>query len=128
VLDEKTKSMGLLSFLFGGGNVGQIAQSIAYHHNRLGSFDEVLQIYLSDFKSRPIDSRKFEKARYAALIIEEDIIRNYRDLAALALAVDAAPASHYFPEVKENFGKELESRLEKCGLAKVLVSGDARKV
>ena len=121
--------MGLLSYLLGGGNVAKISQSVAYHHNRLGSFEEVLQVYLSDFKSRPIDSRKFEKARYAVLLIEEEnIIRNYRDLAALALAVDAAPASHHLPEVKENFGKELESRLEKHGLAKELVSGDARKV
>ena len=33
--------MGFLNYLFGGGNVGKIAQSIAYHHNRLGPFEEV---------------------------------------------------------------------------------------
>lgn len=117
--------MGLLSFLFGGGNVGQIAQSLAYHHNRLGSFDEVLKVYLSDFRSRPTDSRKFQKAKYAALLIEDgDVIRNYRDLAILALVVDAAP-SNYMPEVKETFGAELEKRLQKHGLSKELVTGNA---
>lgn len=121
--------MGLLSFLFGGGNVGQIAQSLAYHHNRLGSFDEVLKVYLSDFKSRPTDSRKFQKAKYAALLIEDgDVIRNYRDLAILALVVDAAPSNHYMPEVKETFGAELEKRLQKHGLSKELVTGNALNV
>ena len=120
--------MGLLSFVFGGGTVGQIAQSLAYHHNRLGSYDQVLQVYLSDFKSRPTDSKKYEKARYAALLIEEgDVIRNYRDLAVLALVVDASPPSHYMPEVTQNFGKELETRLSKHGLTEGLISGNALK-
>ena len=118
--------MGFLSYLFGGGNVGEIAQSIAYHHNRLGSFEEVIKIYLSDFKSRSVDSRKYDKARFAVAAIEDgNIIKNYRDLALLALVVDASPPSHYITEVKENFGKELEIRLQKHGLSNELVSGNA---
>lgn len=51
--------------------------------------------------------------------------RNYRDLAILALVVDAAPSNHYMPEVKETFGAELEKRLQKHGFSKVLVTGNA---
>tara|TARA_R110002050_G_C8961761_1_gene514416 strand:+ start:8631 stop:9041 length:411 start_codon:yes stop_codon:yes gene_type:complete len=121
--------MGLFSFLFNGGNVGQIVQSLAYHHNRLGSFEEVIQVYLSDFKSRSIDSSKYEKARFAVAAIEDgNIIKNYRNLAVLALVVDAAPPSHYFAEVLENFGEELETRLQKHGLSQELVSGNAFNV
>lgn len=118
--------MGFFSSLFNGGNVGQIAQSLAYHHNRLGSFEEVIKVYLSDFKSRSIDSKNYEKARFAVAAIERGgIINNYRDLAVLALVVDAAPPSHYFAEVLEDFGEELVTRLQKHGLSKELVSGNA---
>lgn len=120
--------MGFLTYLFGGGNVGVIAQSIAYYHNLLGSFEEVIQIYLSDFKSRSVDSRKYDKARFAVAAIEDgNIIKHYRDLAILALVVDAAPPSHYFREVKDTFGKELETKLLKHGLRNELVSGNAFK-
>lgn len=118
--------MGFLSYLFGGGNVGLVVQSIAYHHNRLGSFEEVIQVYLSDFKSRSVDSKRYYKARFAVTAIQDgNIIKNYRDLAVLALVVDAAPPSHYLVEVGENLGKELEIRLKKHGLSNELVSGNA---
>jgi hypothetical protein len=95
----------------------------------LGSFEEVIQVYLSDFKSRSIDSGKYEKARFAVAAIEDgNIIKNYRNLAVLALVVDAAPPSHYFAEVLENFGEELETRLQKHGLSQELVSGNAFNV
>ena len=90
------------------------------------SSSTVIQIYLSDFKSRSVDSEKYDKARFAVAAIEDgSIIKNYRDLAILVLVVDAAPPSHYLSEVKENFGKELETRLQKHGLSNELVSGNA---
>ena len=98
--------MGLFSNLFGGGNFGKIAGSIAEHHNRLGSFPDVLSIYYEDFKSRSPGSRRGWMAKCAVSMIEDDysraaedssfppVINNYLDLAVLALWVDAAPESH----------------------------------
>tara|TARA_Y100000588_G_scaffold316988_1_gene345806 strand:- start:346 stop:606 length:261 start_codon:yes stop_codon:yes gene_type:complete len=64
--------MGLFSNLFGGGNFGIIARSIAEHHNRLGSFPDVLSVYYEDFKSRSPGSRRGWMAKYAVSVIEED--------------------------------------------------------
>ena len=116
-----------LKATFGGRNVGKIAKSIAYHHNRLGSFEEVIQIYLSHFDSleKFEDSNESRKKIYAVMAIKNSLIKNYRDLAALTLLVCATPPSYNFNKTVEKFGKELETRLQKHGLSNELASGNA---
>ena len=127
--------MGLFSNLFGGGNFGEIARSIAEHHNRLGSFPDVLSIYYEDFKSRSPDSKRYLKAQVAARMIEGDylkevktpsetIINNYLGLAVLALSVDAAPADHMFSTVMDHSGKAVLKQLREQGLHEWAISGN----
>ena len=119
--------MGILSFIFGGGNIGLIAKSIAGHHKRLGDFNEVLKIYESDFRSRPVGSRKYDKAKYALGLIEKREIKNYRDLAVLALVVDAAPSNQYFHEVARDFSSKLTKYLTDHGVDNAHITGNVLK-
>jgi hypothetical protein len=115
--------MGLLSYVLGGGNIGLIAKSITNHHNRLGDFKSVLAFYRSDFSSRSPDSRRFNKAKKAAELIDSNAISNYRDLAALALFVDAAPMNQGFYDVKAQFQGDLTKHFRKHGLDENLING-----
>ena len=131
--------MGLFSNLFGGGNFGKIASSIAEHHNRLGSFPDVLSIYYEDFKSRSPSSRGSLKAKVAVSMIEDDysraaedsslptVINNYLDLAVMALTVDAAPESHDFFTVMDHSGEAVLKELRKQGLDESLITGNYYK-
>ncbi|HEY8037710.1 MAG TPA: hypothetical protein VIF37_19195 [Methylobacter sp.] len=116
--------MGLVSFLFGGGNAGLIAKSIATHHHRLGKFNDVLNIYYRDFKSRSNGSKNYAKAQEAIEMIDNRHIRNYRDLAVLALMVDAAPSFYQFHEIEQDFSGKLIKSLTKNGIDMNHIAGD----
>lgn len=108
--------MGLLKFLFGGGNIGLICESICEHHKKHNSFKKVLNIYLDDFSTRAFDPKKSFKIKYALKLIEDGTIHNYRNLAIIALVVDASPPNHLFPEVNSQFGNEIKERLLRGGI------------
>lgn len=115
--------MGLFSFVLNGGNVGLIAKSIAAHHQRLGNFDKVCDIYNGDFLSRPVGSKNYERAQEAIYMFLKNKINNYCDLAILALMVDAAPANYNFHAMKEDFSEKMVKQLLKNGLDMNFISG-----
>jgi hypothetical protein len=119
--------MGLLLFLFGGGNAGLIAKSIAMHHRRLGNFNDVLAFYYLDFDSRPVGSRNYARARFAAETIKLGTIINYRDIAALALFVDAAPDNYSFQDLHQDFSKKIAKYLIEHGLDMTNIAGNVLK-
>jgi hypothetical protein len=73
-------------------------------------------------QKRSID--KMLKADIAIDYIQNGDIKNYVDLAVLALMVDAAPASHNFDIVYESFAKKLEIKLIKNYIDEVSVNGN----
>lgn len=119
--------MGILSFIFGGGNIGVIAKSLAGHHKRLGNYNDVLKIYETDFRSRPVGSARYQKAQYALELIDGREIKNYRDLAVLSLVVDAAPMNQSFHEVSRDFSPKLTKYLLDHGIDIDHVSGNVLK-
>jgi hypothetical protein len=116
--------MGILSWLFGGGNAGLIAKSIAKHHRTMESFDAVTGIYLLDFGNRSPGSRNYDKAIKAVEMIVNEEIKNYRDLAILALYVDAAPQSYNFYDVQGMFAEDVSKYLSQHGIDSRHISGN----
>lgn len=120
--------MGLISWLLGGGNIGLIAQSLAEHHKRFQDFNTVLSVvYKADFASRSQSSGSYSKAQQAVQMIERGEIKNYRDLAILALLVDAAPKGQTFRDVAAEFSDDLTKYLAQNGLDARHISGDVLK-
>jgi hypothetical protein len=64
------------------------------------------------------------KVDHAIDYIKNGDIKNYVDLAVLALMVDAAPISHNFDIVYESFAKELEIKLIKNHIDEDSVNGN----
>ena len=120
--------MGIFSFIFGGGNIGLIADSIAKHHKTLRNPREVFNIYYKDFSNvlrHPIGHPRSWKCTEAKIMLEDGEIRNYRDLAILALFVDAAPLNNSYPMVYENFAKSITKKLRIHGIDDELIVGNA---
>ena len=85
------------------------------YHQQNNNFRDVLNIYVENFKSRPVGSRNYEKAQDALLLIETNNIINYIDLAVLIIAVDAGPRNQFFVEVWNHSAKSISDQLCKVG-------------
>ena len=108
--------MGFFSFLFRGGNVGVIAKTLSAQYKQYPNFNSLLLFYSLDFKNRKRDLNRSIKAEIAIDRIKSGEIKNYTELAALALQVDAAPNSHSYEYVLNGFKAELMKRLLKDGV------------
>ena len=116
--------MSLFTFLFDGGNIGLIAKSLGKHYKTFPNFNSVLNFYLIDFQMQKRSIDKMLKADIAIDYIQNGDIKNYVDLAVLALMVDAAPTSHNFDIVYESFAKKLEIKLIKNRIDEDSVNGN----
>ena len=58
-------------------------------------------------------------------MLEDGDIRNYRDLAILALFVDAAPLNNSYFMVYENFADSITKKLRNHGIEDELIVGNA---
>lgn len=116
--------MSIFTFLFDGGNIGLIAKSLGRHYKLYPNFNSVLLFYLSDFLKQKRSIDRMDKANIAIDYIQSGDIKNYVDLAVLALMVDAAPISHTFDIVYESFAKKLEIKLMKNHIDEDSVKGN----
>ena len=116
--------MSIFTFLFDGGNIGLIAKSLGRHYKLFPNFNSVLLFYLSDFLKQKRSIDRMDKANSAIDYIQNGDIKNYVDLAVLALMVDAAPISHTFDIVYESFAKKLEIKLMKNHIDEDSVKGN----
>lgn len=116
--------MSIFTFLFDGGNIGLIAKSLGRHYKTFPNFNSVLNFYLIDFQMQKRSIDRMLKADIAVDYIQNGDIKNYVDLAVLALMVDAAPINHSFDIVYESFGKKLEKKLIKNNIDEDSVKGN----
>ncbi len=109
-------NMGILSYIFGGGNIGVIAKSISKHHEELKDFNAVCEFYRYDFAFRTSSHRKYEKSQEAIKMLDNEEICNYCDLAALVLWVDAAPNNYFYYHLKQDLSNKITKQLARYGL------------
>jgi hypothetical protein len=117
--------MGIFSYIFGGGNIGLIVDSITKHHERLGDPRQVFQIYYNDYSDidRSTGPKRWKCAE-ARVMMQDGEIKNYTDLAILALFVDAAPENNSYWMVYQNLADSITKKFRNKGINENLISGN----
>lgn len=104
------KLHGVKSYLKDG-NIGISVRENIRRYKELGSLQDVLNVYLLEWKKRPPSARRYAKAQKACKLIETDGVRSFRELCVLSLWVDAAPDDFGIREIESEFGSRISELL-----------------
>lgn len=107
----------LLNLFLDNGNAKVIARSIAKHYARLGSLEDVVQIYQRDFASqKPRDDDKSFKLQIALKAINDNLINDFCDLGGLILWVDASGPNANYDHIRSSFRGPLARNFRRLGI------------